>query len=72
MEGQAEFWIEDARSSVRAGQCVIVPAGRNHGFRNMGDHTLHVQATLAAPIFEASFDDQREISRRWLPRADIG
>jgi len=26
-----------------------------------------VQATLAAPIFEASFDDQGEISRRWVP-----
>src|SRR5215467_13109903 len=29
--------------------------------------SVHVQATLAAPIFEASFDDQREVSRRWLP-----
>jgi hypothetical protein len=26
-----------------------------------------VQATLAAPIFEASFDDQKEVSRRWVP-----
>jgi mannose-6-phosphate isomerase-like protein (cupin superfamily) len=72
VEGQAQFWVEDERSSVSAGQTVVVPAGRKHGFRNTGDQTLHVQATLAAPIFEASFDDQREISRRWLPRADIG
>jgi hypothetical protein len=46
---------------------VLVPAGRKHGFRNIGTATLHVQATLAAPIFEASFDDQSEISRRWVP-----
>ena len=45
----------------------LAPAGRTHGFRNTGAGTLHVQATLAAPIFEASFDDQREVSRRWVP-----
>lgn len=28
---------------------------------------LHVQATLAAPMFESAFDDLREIARRWLP-----
>ena len=44
-----------------------MPAGRKHGFRNTGTGTLHVQATLAAPIFEASFDDQKEVSRRWVP-----
>ena len=46
---------------------MIVPAGRKHGFRNIGASTLHVQATLAAPIFEASFDDKAEVSRRWVP-----
>src|SRR6476619_6155379 len=52
LEGQADFWIEDEREAVMAGQSVIVPAGRRHGFRNTGMTTLHVQATLAAPIFE--------------------
>jgi quercetin dioxygenase-like cupin family protein len=65
LHGQAEFWIEDERSPLSAGQSMIVPAGRKHGFRNSGAGTLHVQATLAAPIFEATFDDRREISRRW-------
>jgi mannose-6-phosphate isomerase-like protein (cupin superfamily) len=67
LEGRAEIWIEDERAAVAAGQSVVVPAGRRHGFRNIGSATLHVQATLAAPIFEASFDDQKEISRRWVP-----
>ena len=69
LEGQAEFWIENEREAVTAGQSVIVPAGRRHGFRNTGVTTLHVQATLAAPIFEASFDNQNEVSRRWVPSA---
>jgi mannose-6-phosphate isomerase-like protein (cupin superfamily) len=47
---------------------MVIPAGRKHGFRNVGQGRLHVQATLASPIFEASFDDAREVvSRRWVP-----
>jgi mannose-6-phosphate isomerase-like protein (cupin superfamily) len=67
LQGQAEFWIGDERSPLSAGQSIIVPAGR---FRNTGHQTLHVQPTLAAPIFEASFDDQREVSRWWVPQTE--
>jgi mannose-6-phosphate isomerase-like protein (cupin superfamily) len=67
LQGQAEIWIEDERATLTAGQSLIVPAGRKHGFRNTGEGELHVQATLAAPIFEASFDDKTEVSRRWGP-----
>jgi quercetin dioxygenase-like cupin family protein len=67
LAGQTEFWLEDERTNLTAGQSILVPAGRKHGFRNTGAGTLHVQATLAAPIFEASFDDQKEVSRRWVP-----
>ncbi len=68
LAGQAEFLIGDKRALLSAGQSVIVPAGRKHGFRNTDSGMLHVQATLAAPIFEASFDDAREVvSRRWVP-----
>ena len=67
LEGQAEIWIENEREAVSAGQSVIVPAGRHHGFRNTGEATLHVQSTLAAPIFEGSYQNQNEISRRWVP-----
>jgi quercetin dioxygenase-like cupin family protein len=65
--GEAEMWMDEERVTASAGQSLIVPAGRKHGFRNIGDTVLHVRATLAAPIFEASFDDQREVSRRWVP-----
>ena len=67
LDGQAEFWLEDERTNLTKGQSILVTAGRKHGFRNTGTGTLHVQATLAAPIFEASFDDQKEVSRRWVP-----
>jgi mannose-6-phosphate isomerase-like protein (cupin superfamily) len=67
LDGQAQMWIEDEHATLTTGQSVLVPAGCKHGFRNTGTATLHVQATLAAPIFEASFDDEGEISRRWVP-----
>jgi len=67
LAGEAEVWIEDERCALLAGQSVIVPAGRKHGFRNIGATGLHVMATLAAPVFEAAYDDAREIPRRWLP-----
>jgi len=67
LEGRAEFWIAEQEGTLTSGQSLIVPAGVKHGFRNAGPGTLHVLATLAAPIFEAAFDDAREVSRRWLP-----
>jgi mannose-6-phosphate isomerase-like protein (cupin superfamily) len=69
LTGQAEIWVDDRHAAVAAGQSVLVPAGRRHGFRNSGTDVLHVLATLAAPIFEASFDDRGEIARRWVPPA---
>jgi mannose-6-phosphate isomerase-like protein (cupin superfamily) len=67
VEGQAEVWQEEERATLTAGQSLLVPAGRKHGFRNSGQSVLHVQATVAAPIFEAAYDDAREAPRRWLP-----
>ncbi|SDR63159.1 Cupin domain-containing protein [Rhizobiales bacterium GAS113] len=67
LDGQAEIWVEAETVSLKAGQSLVVPAGRRHGFRNIGQTTLHVRATLAAPIFEAAYEDEREASRRWLP-----
>jgi mannose-6-phosphate isomerase-like protein (cupin superfamily) len=69
MEGSAEVWVESDATQVQAGQSIVIPAGRKHGFRNTGTTTLHVMATLASPMFEASFDAAGEISRRWIPTA---
>src|SRR3979409_526484 len=53
-EGEAEMWIDEQRVIVPAGQSLIVPAGRQHGFRNSGNTTLHLHAVLASAIFEAT------------------
>jgi mannose-6-phosphate isomerase-like protein (cupin superfamily) len=66
-KGQADIWVNGKVFAVTAEQSIIIPAGCKHGFRNTGTEPLHTMATLAAPIFEASFDDVNEISRRYVP-----
>jgi len=67
IEGIAEIWLGKESAIVKPNQSVLVPAGARHGFRNLENTTLHVRATLAAPIFEASYNDRAETSRRWAP-----
>ena len=67
IEGTAEIWLGKKSAIVKPNQSVLVPAGAKHGFRNLENTTLHVRATLAARIFEASYGDSAEISRRWTP-----
>ena len=64
-EGEAEMWMDERRAIVAAGQSLIVPAGRKHGFRNSGTTTLHIHAVLASPAFEATMDGAMEAVRRW-------
>lgn len=68
MDGRAEIWVGDERIVVGAGHSVLIPAGKKHGFRNVAQEgLLHMRATLAACIFEASYDDRAELSRRYVP-----
>ena len=67
LEGQARIWVGQDSHEVTAGQSVRIPAGQWHGFSNTGTGTLRVRATLAAPVFEASYRDRSEITRRYLP-----
>src|SRR6202158_2760480 len=64
-EGEAEMWIDEERVTVTAGQSLVVPARRKHGFRNSGNVTLHLHAVLASPIFEATPEGATESVRRW-------
>jgi mannose-6-phosphate isomerase-like protein (cupin superfamily) len=68
LEGEAEMWMDQERVVVSVGQSLIVPAGRQHGFRNSGNVTLHIHAVLASPIFEATPQGTMEIVRRWDAR----
>ncbi len=64
-EGEAEMWVDEHRLIVSAGQSLIVPARRKHGFLNSGAATLHLHAVLASPIFEATPEGATEPVRRW-------
>ena len=64
-EGEAEMWLDQERIIVSAGQSLIVPAERKHGFRNSGTATLHIHAVLASPVFEATMEGATETVRRW-------
>jgi quercetin dioxygenase-like cupin family protein len=65
LEGEAEMWLDDLRAIVSAGQSLIVPAGRHHGFRNSGTAMLHIHAVLASAEFEATPEGAEEMVRRW-------
>ena len=65
--GTAEVWLNNATHILTANHSVIIPPGHLHGFRNVGDGTLHVRATLAACIFEASYEKGTDVSRRYVP-----
>jgi mannose-6-phosphate isomerase-like protein (cupin superfamily) len=67
IDGRAEISLDGDTAIVEANQSVLIPAGVKHGFRNLEKKILHVRATLAAPIFEASYENSNEISRRWVP-----
>jgi mannose-6-phosphate isomerase-like protein (cupin superfamily) len=66
LEGEAEMWMDAQRVTVSAGQSLIVPARRNHGFRNSGKVMLHLHAVLASSIFEATPEGATETVRRWV------
>ena len=65
LKGEAEMWMDDFRAIVAAGQSLIVPAHRSHGFRNSGTVTLHIHAVLASAVFEATPEGATEMVRRW-------
>lgn len=69
-DGEADVWVDDRHVAVRAGQSLIVPARRRHGFRNSGAATLHIEAVLASPIFEATVEGATEVTRRWHGAGD--
>jgi mannose-6-phosphate isomerase-like protein (cupin superfamily) len=67
LSGEAEMWLDQEKMIVKAGQSLIVPARRLHGFRNSGTETLHLHAVLASPIFEAVPQGATDMVRRWVP-----
>lgn len=71
MDGVADVILGNETRTLTANQSVVVPAGMRHGFTNVGAGTLKVRATMAACIFEASYDSRSELSRRYAPPPSI-
>jgi mannose-6-phosphate isomerase-like protein (cupin superfamily) len=69
LAGQAEVWVGAERAELGSGASTVIAAGAVHGFRNIGSETLHVQAILAAPMFEAHYIEGARDSRRWNSRS---
>ena len=67
--GKAEMWLDEERAVLTAGHSLIIPPGRRHGFRNLGPETLHIEAIVAAPFVEATFEGAAEPRRSWFPDA---
>jgi mannose-6-phosphate isomerase-like protein (cupin superfamily) len=55
VSGTAEVWVDDQRCVVGAGTTVFVRTGAVHGFRNVGDELLQLQAVIAATELRATF-----------------
>ena len=67
-DGEADMWIGEAHVTVSAGQSLLIPAGKLHGFRNSGEGILHIHAVLASPVFESLAEGTSEPVRRWQVR----
>lgn len=65
LNGKMEISLGDERATLTKDDSVVVPAGIEHGFRNVGNEELHLQAVLAAPFFEAIPSNHGEAIVRW-------
>lgn len=65
ISGKAEVRLGSKITVLTASESVIVPAGLEHGFLNVGNRELHMQAILAAGYFEANPIPHGEAIVRW-------
>jgi quercetin dioxygenase-like cupin family protein len=65
ISGKVEVQLGDKIATLTQNESVIVPAGLVHGFCNVGDGELHVQAILASGYFEAIPSPRGHTVVRW-------
>lgn len=53
ISGTAEFRFGDTTAVLNQAESVVIPAGVEHGFQNIGTNDLHMHVILAAGYFEA-------------------
>lgn len=65
ISGKVEIWLGDNILILTQDESLIVPAGLEHGFRNIGDGELHMHAILASGHFEAKPGLGGQTAIRW-------
>lgn len=65
ISGRVEIRLADRIATLNQNESVIVPAGMEHGFRNVGEEELHMQAILASGYFEAIPSPSAQAVVRW-------
>jgi mannose-6-phosphate isomerase-like protein (cupin superfamily) len=65
ISGSVEIWLGDKFATLTQDESVIVPAGLEHGFRNIGHEELHMHAILASGYFEAIPSPGGQTVVRW-------
>ncbi len=69
ISGKAEVRLGSKTAVLSQSESVVIPAGLEHGFRNIGDEELHMRAILAEGYFEANPSPQGEAIVRWRPKS---
>jgi mannose-6-phosphate isomerase-like protein (cupin superfamily) len=57
VEGTAEMWIDGETSILEAGDSVILRPYTHHGYKNVGEGTLHVIGVFSSAVAPTIFDD---------------
>lgn len=57
LEGRAEVWSDGERAELGALMTVILPPHSHHGFRNIGEGTLHIWAAYSDAAVRTVYDD---------------
>jgi quercetin dioxygenase-like cupin family protein len=56
--GTAEFWVDGEHSILEAGDSIVLRPYTHHGFKNVGEDSLHVLAVFSSPIAPTIFDHE--------------
>ena len=67
ISGKVEIQLGDQIATLTRNESIVVQAGLVHGFRNIGQDELHLQAILASGYFEAYPSPEGERTVRWRP-----
>jgi quercetin dioxygenase-like cupin family protein len=58
LEGTAEVWVDGEHEILEAGDSIILRPHTHHGFKNVGEGTLHGLGIFSAAVAPTIFDDE--------------